>query len=113
MSQVKKGSSCLGLFVKSWILSALALSALSAAGIAAGVRFFGWNSATWTQIDGWTSYPALILMGVGALSTMAAFAVAAFIGAASAFLGRGGGRSERSSSRPKASRPQSQRKTTV
>lgn len=112
MSEVKKGSSCLGLFVKSWILTALALSALMAAGVAAGVRFLGWNSATWSAIDGWTSYPALTLMGIGLLSTAVAFAVAAFIGVASAFLSRGGKRSERTSARVK-SRPQSQRKTTV
>lgn len=112
MSESKKGPSCFGLFVKSWILSALALSGMTAAGVGCGVKFMGWNAATWTQIDGWTSYPSIALLCIAALSTALAFAVAAFIGVASAFLSGGKGRSKTAPSRSKP-RPQSQRKTTV
>lgn len=107
----KKGSSCFGLFVKSWILSALAMAAMSAAVVGLGIHYFGWSSQSWSDFSAWNTYPMIAMITISVLSTGVAFAVAAFIGVASAFLSKGG-KSKASSAKPKA-RPQSSRKTTV
>jgi len=107
----KKGSSCFGLFIKSWILSFLAMGGLLAAVVGLGVRYLGWSSQSWSDFSAWSSYPVLALITTSVLATGFAFATAAFIGVASAFLG-GGGKSKGSTAKPKV-RPQSSRKTTV
>lgn len=108
----KSGPSCLGLFLKSWIFSAATLSCGLAAVVALGVRLLGWNAQAWTDFGGWGSYPIIALIVIGSLSTVFAFAAAAFLGLASAFLSKDSGKARGSGSRPR-SRPQSQRKTTV
>ena len=107
----KKGPSCFGLFVKSWILSALTMASLSAAMVGLGIRYLGWSSQSWSDFSAWSSYPVIALITISVLSTGMAFAVAAFIGMASAFLGKGG-KSKASPAKAKV-RPQSSRKTTV
>ncbi len=108
----KKGSSCFGLFVKSWLLSALALSGMVAAVAGLGIRFLGWSSQSWSDFSAWSSYPVMALIGVSVTATGVAFLVAAFIGVASAFLGSGKARSGSSPAKARP-RPQSSRKTTV
>lgn len=107
----KKGSSCFGLFIKSWLLSFLAMGGMLATLVGLGIRYMGWSSQSWSDFSSWTSYPVLALIGTSVAATGLAFAVAVFVGAASAFLG-GSGKSKGSSAKPKV-RPQSSRKTTV
>lgn len=111
-TNTKGKPSCLGLFVKSWVASVLALSLMLAAGVGLGIRYFGWSAQSWSDFSTWTSYPVLACIGVGLVASATAFAVAAFIGLASAFLGKGG-KGGGSSSKRLPSRPQSSRKTTV
>lgn len=108
----KKGSSCLGLFVKSWLLSALFLSGAVAATAGLGVRLLGWDAQSWTDFSAWSSLPVMALLGVSFCSTFIALLAATLVGVASAFLGKGGKSGAVGSSKPKA-RPQSSRKTTV
>jgi hypothetical protein len=109
----RKNSSCLGLFVKSWLLSALLLGGAVAGTVGLGIKLLGWNAQSWTDFSAWTSPSVLALLGVATLSTLIAFAVASFIGLASAFLSKGSKSSASGSTRPAAPRPQSRRKTTV
>jgi hypothetical protein len=113
MSKNKKdGPSCFGLFVKSWIISALAMGGIFAGVVALGIRYMGWSAQSWSDYSSWNSYPVLAIFGVSLSASLLAFVLAAFIGAASAFIGRAGKPTGGSSSKSKA-RPQSHRKTTV
>ena len=113
MSKNKKdGPSCFGLFVKSWVISALAMGGMVAGVVALGIRYMGWSAQSWSEYSTWTSYPVLAAIAVSFSASVLAFVVAAFVGAASAFLGRAGRPAGGSSSKSKV-RPQSNRKTTV
>lgn len=113
MSKQKSGSGCFGLFVKSWLISVVALGGLTAAAVALGIRYFGWSSQSWSDFSAFSSYPVLASLMVMATATLLAFSLSAFIGVASALFGRGGGGGGGSSSGKPKSRPQSNRKTTV
>lgn len=113
MGKKEKSSSCFGLFVKSWLLSFLALGSMTAGLVALGIRYVGWNAQHWQDFSAWNSYPVLALLGIGLASTGLAFAVAGFIGVASAFLGGGKSKAASSSGTRSKPRPQSNRKTTI
>jgi hypothetical protein len=113
MSRSGKSSSCLGLFIKSWLASALVLSALAALLVGLGIRYLGWSAHAWSDFSAWSSYPVMALLGISALASLLALLVAGLIGAISALMGRGGSGSGKGSSARSRTRAQSQRKTTV
>ncbi len=108
MAKDKKPSSCLGLFLKSSIAVGVALSLLTVGTVALGVKFMDWELAHWTTVSGWNSYPMLALFAIFGLAFVTGLGVAAFVGAAKAFLRAG--RETKPASR---ARPQSHRKTTI
>lgn len=112
MSKDAKSSGCLGVFFKTFIVGLLLIGGSAIGLIALGVRFLSWNVESFTRLDGWSSYPAMIAIGVILCSLFVAFAVASFIGFASAFLGKGSSKSRSSASSSRV-RQYSQRKTTV
>lgn len=112
MSQKSKGSSCLAIFIKSWLISALFLGLSLLAVVALGVNFLDWNAAAWKEVSGLTSYPVIAAITLFGVSTLLAGGASILFGAAKMFLSNSGKDSKRSSVR-RGPRPQSQRKTTV
>lgn len=111
MSEKSGKPGCLGIFLKTLIVSLFLLGGAAAGFVALGIRFFNWNIENWTQLSSWSSYPVMVGIGVVSCSLLAAFTVATFISLASAFLGKG--RAKSHSSSISRARPQSQRKTTI
>lgn len=111
MSRTNSGSSCLSIFIKSWLGSALLSGLLLVAAVGLGIRYFGWDATSWTQISSWTSYPVLALVAIMVASTGFSLVASTLFGAAKMFLRGGGEKPRRSTNR--SARPQSHRKTTV
>lgn len=108
----KKSSSCLGLFMRGFVLTALLLTNLSIAGVIVAVKFLGADYATWTDLSSFSSYPSLILFAVLGIS----LGVGAFTGIAGAFVSMIFGKKKEASGTPTArakTKPQSNRRTTV
>ena len=106
----KKGWSCLGIFVLTFLLSTLALAVLVAVGALISIYGFGWDPALWTDVSVWNSYPFLALYGVLICSGLCGFG-ASLLGALVGAIFGGGKEKEKKAKR--RSRPQSNRKTTL
>lgn len=113
MSKQQKSGSCLGLFIKSFILSGLLLVNLTAALVLIAVKFLGADYGTWTDFSSLTSYPVLALLACLLTAGGLAFFLALAGTAIKSFLGSGGKQGSTGSSRASSARPQSSRKTTV
>lgn len=109
MSQQKKSGSCLGLFIKSFIVSLLGLSILATLTVMMIVKLFGGDYSVWTDFSRMSSHPWLAIYGVVAMASIFSFGLAAFSEAVRMLFGRG--KKDRSRSTP--SRPTSNRRTTV
>ena len=110
MSQKKKSGSCLGLFIKSFILGVF-MSVIFVGGCAlVAVKAFGSDPALWSDFSGWSSRGWLSVYFITLMSSGFALVIS-IMGAAITSL-FGGGSSKGSSSK-KRSRPKSARRTTV
>lgn len=108
MSKPKK-SSCLGLFIKSFILSSLVLVNLCALAVMVAIKFFQADPAVWMDFSHISSYPWMMIIASLGASFFLAFAVGGLSAAVSAIFGKEGG----AKSKAPAPRPQSSRRTTV
>jgi hypothetical protein len=109
----KKKSSCLGLFVKGFILSGLVLAVLCVAGVMIGIKFMGADPALWTDTSHWNTRLFMLLYGVTGISFCLGFVISLAGVAVSAIFGSGKKESAGSSSPKRKARPQSNRKTTI
>lgn len=111
MAKKKKNSSCLGLFVKAFILTVLVLLILSGLSIMAAIQFFQADPHVWTDFSVWNSYPWFVVYGTFGLAAVLSFFIA-LAGAAVSAIFASDGKKGRSAPK-KAARPQSNRKTTL
>ena len=107
----KKNSSCMGLFLKGFIISSLVLVNVAALSIMVGIKFMGFDATAWTDITAWNTRPFILLYicltvsaGIGFLFSLAGAAVSAIFG---------GGDKKSSSGPKKRAKPQSNRRTTI
>jgi succinate dehydrogenase hydrophobic anchor subunit len=105
----KSNTSCLGLFLKGFVISSLILANLVIAGVMVAIKFFQADPAAWTDFSSFTSHPWLAIYAV--------FTVATVVGMFLGILGTAisvlfGGDSKKSTPAKKA-RPMSKRNTTV
>lgn len=114
MAKQKRGGSCLGLFIKSFLVVFIVLGGLTALGVLIAVHFFGVDQALWTQVTAWNSYPLIATYVVVLLSGMTGFGVAAMGAVVSALFSKGEKSAKgEGSARAKRPRPKSNRKTTL
>jgi hypothetical protein len=113
MAKEKKSTSCLGLFMRGFIITSLVLANLGVAGVMVAVKFLDADYATWTDFGSYSSYPWMMIFGI--LGIGAGIGLLMGLVGAAVSLAFGGDKkskkgSKRSSSR---ARPQSNRKTTI
>ena len=92
-------------------VTSLILANLGLALIMAGIKFLGWDYATWTDFSSYSSYPWLMIFGVMLVGFGVGFVFSLAGAAVSALFGdKKGATGGKSRSRPK---PQSNRRTTI
>ncbi|MFA5506040.1 MAG: hypothetical protein WC314_21305 [Vulcanimicrobiota bacterium] len=113
-SESKNKSSCLGLFIRAFMVIALVLANLSVLGIIIAVQFFEADYAAWTDFSHYTTRPSMLIGGILA-SAICGGVILSTVGAAVSlvFGNNSTGKSNSSSKPAPKARPQSNRRTTV
>lgn len=107
-----KKSSCLGLFLKTFVLGTLLLGVLTALGVVVAIQFFEIDAELWKDVSRWNSYPFVAGGIVVLVSALLSVLISVFLMVLQSLLARTEGGDPRL--RPaRKKRPQSKRNTTV
>lgn len=112
MSQKKKPSSCLGLFLKGFIVSNLVLANLAALTLFVLIKFFHFESAVWLDFSSLTNRPWILIATIVTTSGLVGLVLGVMGAAISTLFGKGGTKGSAGAPR-RAARPQSSRRTTI
>jgi hypothetical protein len=112
MAKEKKSTSCLGLFMRGFILTTLVLANLGVIAIMVAIKFMGADYATWTDFSHYSSYPWLMIFGIAAVG-LGIGLLMGLVGAAVSVAFGGDKKGAKAKRSPARAKPQSNRKTTI